>query len=65
MAKWILCSERTPSDARDVLIVLRDNFIRAGYWLEDVPAWRLAGGFVEASAVVAWLDEVPEFKGDS
>jgi hypothetical protein len=65
MAKWILCSERTPSDARDVLIVLRGNFIRAGYWLEDVPVWRVAGEFVEEAAVVAWLDEVPKFEGEA
>ena len=64
MAKWVLCSERLPEGGLDVLLILRGNFIRAGYWLDDVPAWRVAGEFVEEAAVVAWLDEVPEFKGE-
>lgn len=64
MAKWVLCIERLPDRTKDYPVVVEEES-RLDLWSGGFcrGKWDVYG-YIGAPKVVAWLDGVPEFKGE-
>jgi hypothetical protein len=68
MAKWVLCSERLPAATNEDLPVIVDNGKRTvaslTQRLGQEAKWWIYDPYYLGHSIIAWLEGVPEFRGE-